>query len=368
MNAGGTAPWDLHDCAPAPPQRQLLEAVLAPQARALDAWRQWRAAVDIDAVESASFRLLPLVYLRLKDLDPADPLLPRLRVIYRHTWFKNQLLFDRARQVLQRLGDAGISAMLLKGGAMALGHYRDPGARYMYDLDILVPPGDFSHAAQLLLAAGWTLPGGAAWRLRIARRLGFVHGATFAREGAELDLHAQLVRFAWQDDSRVWRGARQQPWRDLQVLLPSPTVALYHCCVHGLRWSYATLTWVVDAMVLLAQDAVRIDWSLLLKLGEEGRTLCALHNALAYLAAEWEAPVPAEVLERLAAAPVSDVERREYAVLASRPSRHPVHRARRLWLRSCRFRQGGAPPAGPIRASALGWISYLALYNLARYE
>ena len=67
-----SAGWNLHDCTPRAAQHLLLCAVLDENAGALAAWRQWRDSEDFDAIDSASFRLLPMIYLRLKSLDPAE--------------------------------------------------------------------------------------------------------------------------------------------------------------------------------------------------------------------------------------------------------------------------------------------------------
>lgn len=360
-----TAPdYDLHACTPNRAQRQLLRAVLGDDTQALAAWCEWRETQDIDAIDSASFRLLPLIYLRLKVLAPDDPLLARLQVVYRHTWFKNQLLVNQAQQAVGALETAGIDTMLLKGGALSITRYADPGARHMNDIDLMVRSVDFEPAMALLLANHWVLPGTTAGRIATARRRGFIHGCAFSQGEAEIDLHAQLSRFVWQDDELVWGTSQQVPWGRRTVRVLAPTLALYHTCVHGVRWSHAILTWIPDAMATLEQEREAIDWDLLLQLARQSRTVCQLWNALAFLANEYAAPVPAGLLQRLRESPTSWVERAEYRALAQKPGRGPLQLARRLWLRSCRFRQGGRKARGPIRLSALGWIPYLALYRL----
>lgn len=362
MSAGRD--YNLHACTPNGAQRLLLRVALGDDDGALEAWREWRQTQDIDAIDSASFRLLPLIYLRLKVLAPGDPLLARLQVVYRHTWFKNQLLVNQAQQAADALEAAGIDTMLLKGGALSITRYTDPGARHMNDIDLMVRPADFEPAMQLLLANNWNLQGTTPTRIATARRRGFIHGCGFTLGEAEIDLHAQLSRFVWQDDERVWGTSQQVQWGKLRVRVLAPTLALYHTCVHGVRWSHAILTWIPDAMALLEQERDALDWDLLVNLSRQSRTVCQVWNALAFLAGEYGAPIPARLLQQLRESPTSWVERAEYRALAQRPGRGPLQLARRLWLRSCRFRQGGRQADGPIRLSALGWIPYLALYRL----
>jgi Uncharacterised nucleotidyltransferase len=357
--------YDLCACAPDASQRKLLSAALADDPTALTAWRSWRESEDIENIDSASFRLLPLIYRRLKVLAPDDPLLSRLKIVYRHTWFKNQLLVNHTQQAVDHLQQAGIETMLLKGGALVITSYADPGARHMNDMDLMVRPGDFQRAMQLLAASGWQIQGTTARRMMTARRWGFVHGCGFKLGEAELDLHAQLSRFVWQDDALVWGSSRLVEWAKREIRVLSPTLSLYHTCVHGVRWSYATLTWIPDALTLLKQEHHTIDWAQLLHVARQNRTVCQLQNALTYLECEWQAPIPASFLAQLQATPTSWVERSEYRALAEKPERAPVQLARRLWLRSCRFRQGKSEARGPIRLSPVAWLSYLALYNFA---
>ncbi|MFT4519065.1 MAG: hypothetical protein ACI9JM_001456 [Halioglobus sp.] len=356
--------YDLHDCTPDSSQRYLLTAVLRSSDASLEAWRAWCGEVDIEDVDSASFRLLPLIYLRLKTLDPTDQLLARLKVVYRHTWFKNQMLTNQSKHAADIFAKAGIDCMLLKGGALSIGYYQDAGARFMHDMDLMVRPTDYDRAMTLLVDSGWQIQGTSLRHMQVARRLGFAHGCSFKRKDAELDLHAQLSRFVWQDDAVIWATASTVEWGSSKVHVPSPTVALYHTCVHGVRWSYAPLTWIPDAMSILRKYDDPVDWELLLKLARQSRTVCQLQHALNYLAAEWSAPVPSRVLIALTEAPTSWVEQREYAVMAKIPNRSLKQLATRLWFRSCRYRKGGKEAQRPIPVSLVGWIAYLLLYKL----
>ena len=195
--------FDLYDCAPDRRQQLLLRAALLEPDAAAAAWRQWCDGGELDDVDSASFRLLPLVYRKLQDAAGDDPLLPRLQVVYRHTWFKNQVLFDAARALLARLAAAGIEAMLLKGAAMSLTHYRDPGLRFMHDLDVLVRPQHFLRAVEVLMDANWGPTGAGPRVIATWHRRRFQHGASFRRDSTEIDLHSQLSRFTWQDDEDI---------------------------------------------------------------------------------------------------------------------------------------------------------------------
>jgi hypothetical protein len=355
----------LYDCAPSARQVLLLRAALEAGETALQAWEQWSENGDLDRVDSASFRLLPLVYRNLSTLGAEVPQLQRLKIIYRHSWFRNQTQFAQVRRLIGELNRAAIDCMLLKGAALTLGHYRDDGVRYMYDTDLLVRGEDFDKAVLALAGAGWAPNGIKAGRLAYLRRQGYQHGWAFTQESAEVDLHAQLTRFTWQDDDLIWRTARSVPWRDCDVFIPSDTVSLYHCCLHGARWSEAKLSWIPDAMLLLKEADGKIDWNVLVELAVRSRTVCQLRNSLCYLALDWRAPVPSSVLEELYRCTTSWVERREFEVLARAQNRRISHLASRWYLRSCRYASQSAEAQGPLRPVILAPLKYLYLYALS---
>jgi len=58
--------------------------------------------------------------------------------------------------VLVSFHRAGIQTILLKGAALILLHYKDPGLRPMVDFDILVPAGKAAAAIKVLTELGWT--------------------------------------------------------------------------------------------------------------------------------------------------------------------------------------------------------------------
>ena len=126
------------NCWPTSAQRLLLRAVVLRGAEALAAWQRWTQAVDLDGLDAGSIRLLPQLYRSLEREGVRDPLMSRLKGVYRHTWYGNQLRLRDAAVVLGELSRRGIEPMLLKGAALTLLHYRDSGLRPMEDVAVLV--------------------------------------------------------------------------------------------------------------------------------------------------------------------------------------------------------------------------------------
>jgi hypothetical protein len=101
-------------------------------------------------------------------------------------------------------------------------------------------------------------------------------------------------------------------------------------CLHGLMWDEVPpMRWVVDAMLLLRNEAQPVDWTRLLEMTRACRGSLSLHAALSYLRERFDAPVPDSVLEELAGMPTTRLEREIYAALTHGGN---WRNARLLWL------------------------------------
>jgi len=85
--------------------------------RSVHAWHLWKESTDVETntLDFSSFRLLPHVYRNLRDQGLSDPLIEKLKGIYRLHWYKNQRLFHHMTPVLKSFHAAGIKTMILKG-------------------------------------------------------------------------------------------------------------------------------------------------------------------------------------------------------------------------------------------------------------
>jgi hypothetical protein len=63
------------------------------------------------------------------------------------------------RSLQKQLTQAGITAILMKGGALAYTHYPAPHLRYRVDTDIFIAPGDIRKIREVLPIAGYRLEG-----------------------------------------------------------------------------------------------------------------------------------------------------------------------------------------------------------------
>lgn len=327
---------------PTAEQLLVLHAALDQPQSALRAWRQWRAAVEFDDVDHGSTRLLPLVYRNL-GAEAFDPQVAgRLKGLYRRAWSQNQLNFKRAAAAIAALEGAGIETLVIKGASLAVLSYGDIGARPMDDADVLVPYARAAEAIAALRAAGWTpeRDDPLAWT-EVHHSLGFAGPG-----GGNVDLHWFSL---WQParDEELWRASMPFELAGVATRAPCAADQLLLACVHGTPWSpLPPFRWIADAILTVRAAGGGLDWERVGAEAERRRLTVASGAALAYLGEEFAAPVPVELLARLAAAPVTRHERVAFEA-ACRPD-SPLRTLRMAWDRYRRLRDfdTGAPPPG----------------------
>ncbi len=337
---------------PTAEQLLVLHAALDEPQAAAAAWERWRAAVEFDDVDGGSMRLLPLVYRNLgADAFDAE-VAGRLKGLYRRAWSQNQLLFRRAAAAIGALEAAGIETLVTKGASLALLSYGDVGARPMDDADVLVPITRTREAIEVLAVAGWQADHDdpLAWT-QVHHSLGFAGPG-----GGNVDLHWFAL---WQParDDELWRAAVPMDLAGVTTRAPCFADQLLLACVHGTPWSpLPPFRWIADAVVTIRAAGERLDWDRVAEEAERRELTVAAAAALTYLRDEFDAPVPQQLLDRLAVAPASRHERAAFRA-AGRPD-GPLRTLRMAWDRYRRLRDldTGAPaPAGFVSFARRFW-------------
>ena len=217
-------------------QHHLLRAaLLRDAAQVRESFDTWKSRVALDAIDSGSLRLLPLLYRNLKRLGIDDAMMPRLKGVYRQTWFRNQLILEHGAIALRALDAAGITAIKLKGAALVPIAYDEPALRPMEDFDLLVAREDFSRAVDVLRREGWSFQPALA---DPEPHFVFQHAVGFRREGGgELDLHWSAMGLP--------RGITKLSNADL----------LLQVCAHATLLNPYTppIRWAGDAFLLLSR-------------------------------------------------------------------------------------------------------------------
>ena len=141
---------------PTAQQELLLAAATGGADSAPDAFRSWRAGRNLeDAFDRGTYRLLPLLDSNMQRIGLKDPLMARLKGVYRKEWCTTHELFHAFKPMLAALEGHGIRTLLVKGAPLALTYYRNYAVRPMADADVVVPRDQVPRALEILESLGW---------------------------------------------------------------------------------------------------------------------------------------------------------------------------------------------------------------------
>ena len=296
---------------PTPRQLLILRAISADDAEAGEAWEQLRPRLELERLELGSFELMPLLFRRLEDIAPADPLLAKLAGIYRKTWYTNQLELSRVVPALAALVEAGAAPLVVNGWELVVAYYRDRGVRAVRGLEVLVSPSRADAAEHVLRSAGWqgASPGGT----RLPRR---AQSTRLMRDGAVCVLHRELFDdFAQAAAATVCAGEGAVAVRldGVEVRMLAPADEFLSICLSGARArSWPDVRWLADALQI--SRTASLDWQ---RVVSQARLLGAslrLESALLYLRDSLSHGVPPEVLSEIARGEANRRERMAHAL------------------------------------------------------
>jgi Uncharacterised nucleotidyltransferase len=294
-------------------ERLALRAALLDGDEGAAAWERLRPRLDLDDPDPVLYPLLALLYRRLARGDDADPWLPKLRGIYRRTWYVNQLRRDRLKGVVE--ATALLEPIVFDGWDVVLRYYGDLGLRDVTALHLLVPPAHVRAAAEALGEAGWTSKPPFLDRRRPAAfessggDLCFLHSRAFPE-------FADPARGVESED--VWGESAELDFGGVPARTFGAADALLHVCLSGARPSaYRTMTWLADAVAVL-RSGVRIDWDRFVRQARRLRGVLRATDALQFIRDELCEPVPDQVLEDLRRVPVAHREVLAHGVAARR--------------------------------------------------
>lgn len=294
-------------------QALVVETIVGPPERSSVAWRAVRPTLDLDVMEEGSYFLLPLLYRRLLELQIEDPDLPRLKGVYRRTWYRNHLLLEELQSALAELAGDSVTVLAYAALALATTCHEDLGARWIPYAEMIAQPGDLERAEAALRRAGFRPANG--HRRHALQPTPYVNDAqqVLVIAGAPpLDLLAPADLAASARD--VWRRASEHEIAGQTVLTLDPTDEFLLVCLNGAKPAgKSDPVWVVDAATLIPH----VDWDRLCASAESSHTALLLQDALHYLAEVYAAAIPAATLERL-----GSVRRRRREVLARRLVAH----------------------------------------------
>ena len=301
-------------CWPTDQQELLLKAALLTGEESIHSWEKWIASVDIDSIDWGSQRLLPLLYKNLQSQGVSHKEFDKFKGVYRQAWYRNQMVLYDMAEVIGKLHQAGIRTLLLKGAAMIIIYYKDPGLRPMGDFDLLIPSRDLIQVINFINENEVMQPLFGADQLSDYHISNTKHYQYLSHAGVKVELHHHIL-FETNDpdaDQDFWAGAMPIKIGDVPTLALHPADQLLHTCIHGLPWNITPpLRWVADSFWIL-QNTPMMDWDRLFHQAKKFNVLFSIREALLYLHHLVSAPIPASVLEHLHNLKVSSPDRMEF--------------------------------------------------------
>ena len=280
-------------------------------------WEEWKGLVDFDDADAGTVRLVPLIYRNLLAQEVQDPLIGKLKGIYRRTWYRNQLVFHRCAAIVDLMRSKGIDAMLLKGPALVLQYYKDLGIRPMDDFDLLVRPAQASRAIAALQESGWLLARKNSHE--IEPQIPLRNSADFTNgDRTTIDLHWNLLlgSKATDNDEEFWSRAVPVRLEDVQTLALSAEHQFFHVLAHGARWNpLPPIRWIADAFTVLSHRKEQFDWSQIVALTKRFELQLSMHLMLKCLREEFEVAIPSDVIVEIASLPVTKKQQREFEAI-----------------------------------------------------
>lgn len=258
------------------------------------------------------------------------------------------------------LEEARIRFLLIKGLALSVQLYGQPGLRASRDIDLVVEPGAGPRVDAILAALGYARP--AEDRAKddltgyVAKEVGYLDRA----RGMMVEVHARLT-----DNAHLYAMDFEELWASRETVtvagralptMPRERLATY-LCVHGARHCWARLMWLVD-IAPLTRTPAEIDAAL-----ADGRARGlepVLLHALWMLHAWFGHAVPPEVLARAEASRPVRILNRLVATFHSGPRWH-LPPSRHSWRRFFQYSVLGRIASYSMKPDPAYWRRQVSL-------
>jgi hypothetical protein len=238
----------------------------------------------------------PFLYsVRKAEANPEVPPTEDFAPEYYGTAARNVLKMDAAAEILLALEKCNITAVPLKGLALVISTYSNPGIRPMSDVDLLIDPEARSEAHRVLTGLGYT--GGRQYR-------GSCNYS--GREGQiNLDLHTRFMRYEELfplDRHEIKAKLRvAQLSGQVQAKILAPEHQLLHIGLHLAPGLYAQMNLInlLDIYFLIVDRLNPIDWDYLLNFCETSELSTYLFPPLELCRQMLNAPIPEPFLRSI---------------------------------------------------------------------
>ena len=220
-------------------------------------WDQLLAAADFHGLTPL---LAAAIERACRDVVPVH-VLRTLNDSRRQAIALNLVLSNELTRLLTVLNREGISALPLKGPALAEALYTDPALRPCSDLDILIRRQDVPEVMRILQREEYEIEPYLA-RMPVPVLLNLDYEAPLRhRRGTRLDIHWEIARRDYPfcfDAEVLWNSIIPAHLAGKDVFGVAPESLLVFLCAHGTKHMWARLLWLADLDRLTRKN---LDWA-----------------------------------------------------------------------------------------------------------
>jgi len=304
-----------------------LNLLLCKDADFLLLYEEWKSRVVFDDIDYATLGLLPLLYKRLQKFNLKDKTTAKIRGVYKLAWVKNQCLFRSLSEIVPLLESHGISVLVLKGVPLLMTVYKDVGARFLTDADILISPGNVKKVLQIMSEAGWRIqnlrfPSYNHFSEESLQRI--VKEATFInQQGIQIDIHWRLFDRSdnradiFKFDDFLGRSTAFH-FKNVKYNKLAPEDMLIHVITHGAEGNmHRPFRWVADAVTIIRSSD--INWNQLFEEIRKSDYVVEMYVAFSFLLQHNFIVLPDFFVQSLSAIPLLKTDIKKYYQMANTP-------------------------------------------------
>jgi len=299
-----------------------LSLLLSEQSDFLNLWQEWKSKIRFDDMDHATLRLIPLLYLRLKDFDINDEIIGRIKGTYKLVWVKNQRLLSTTQSVVSMLENHDIKVLLLKGIPLLIDVYKDTGSRFLSDVDIFIHPNDIKKAIKVMNQHGWIYKTNQFPDIdifsdeqlsRIVKEITFINN-----QRMEIDMHWRIFEYKGGKKNKdimpfdqMWEYSNKIYHKNSCYRTLCPEDLLIHIIVHGAEGStIKSLRFVIDSVYVIKN--YKIDWNLFIKKTQQYNFNADIYIAFNYMQDKGFIQLPDKIIKSILNIPLSKKMLKDY--------------------------------------------------------
>jgi hypothetical protein len=262
---------------------------------------------------------------------------------------RNNASTEMLVRILGELAKRTIPCLVFKGPTIARA-YADPGMRFYWDLDLLVPRDRLADVHEALLPLGYERDALSPREERLYMRYHFAHTYCSTVAGPDIDVHWRLFPSSFPipvDYTALWSRAEPVEFGGIRTQTFSREDILVYLALHGAKEEWRRLQMVADLAAMISANP-DINWEHCLQIADACRARRKVLLALSLASELLGTKVPSQLMPEMRSDPTvttlaDDVIRRQQRLTERASSifrfsrwrmlsfERPVDRARYSW-------------------------------------